>query len=110
MKYLVVPRNKFQQISVENPFPVTKNVTAKSSSEYVNAIKNPAKIPGVIYGRITFVNTSQLLAPRSRAASIKDGLISIKFGRTIKTTIGTLKAICESNTEVKPKLNSSHRK
>ena len=76
-----------------NPLPVTKKVTAKSSRENVRAIKNPAKIPGVINGKVTLVRTFQLLAPRSLAASIKVGLISISFGRTIKTTIGTLNAI-----------------
>ena len=32
--------------NVEKPLPVTKKVTAKSSSEYVKARKNPAKILG----------------------------------------------------------------
>src|SRR5699024_11499486 len=87
--------------NVENPFPVTKNVTAKSSSEYVKAIKNPANIPGVIYGKITFVKIFQFVAPRSRAASINDELISCNFGNTIITKIGTLKAICDRKTDVK---------
>lgn len=53
---------------------------------------------------ITFVNTSKRLAPKSRAASISDGFISASFGRTIKTTIGMLNAICDNNTEVNPRL------
>ena len=99
-----MPLNRFQRISVENPLPVTKNVTAKSSREYVSARKNPANIPGLIKGIITRVNTSRFDAPRSTAASISEGLISCNFGSTIITTIGILKAMCEIRTDAKPSL------
>lgn len=88
--------------SVEKPFPVTKNVTAKSSSEYVSAMKNPAKTPGAMYGKITLLNTFHWLAPKSRAASMSVGLISCNFGNTISTTIGILNAMCDTSTEIKP--------
>ena len=67
-------------------------------------MKNPAKIPGMIYGSITFDKMSQLLAPRSRAASIKDELISCNLGKTMMTTIGTLNAIWDNKTEMNPSL------
>ena len=51
------------------PFPETNDVMTKSSKESVIAIKNPAIIPGIIIGIITFTSVVNSLAPRSYAAS-----------------------------------------
>ena len=42
--------------SVSIPGPFVKWVITKSSSDIVNASRNPEKIPGMISGRTTFLN------------------------------------------------------
>ena len=55
--------------SVSIPGPFVKWVITKSSSDIVNASRNPEKIPGMISGRTTFLNAEEGDAPRSSAAS-----------------------------------------
>ena len=51
------------------PAPLVKYVIIKSSREMVNAIKNPAIMPGMSSGRTTLIKAYTGPAPRSSAAS-----------------------------------------
>ena len=53
--------------------PITvKLLITKSSSERVNAMISPEKIPGIIPGSSTLKKVCVGVHPRSRAASVKD--------------------------------------
>ena len=56
-------------VSVWYPLPEVKYVTTKSSSENVNAIKNPDKMPGIICGTTALKNDFIGGQPRSSDAS-----------------------------------------
>ena len=55
--------------NVENELPRTKNVTTKSSSDSVNAIRNAERIPGINCGKTDLKNAVTGGAPKSCAAS-----------------------------------------
>ena len=54
--------------SVSTPGPLVKWVMIKSSSDMVNAIRKPERIPGRISGNTTLKKAQVWEAPRSRAA------------------------------------------
>lgn len=62
----------FEKISIGNvitPEPVVKDAFIKSSKDCVKAKREPAKIPGAIIGKVTFVKVWKGVAPKLKAAS-----------------------------------------
>ena len=62
----------------------------------------PIKIPDLIAGKITLQIALKGLHPRSTAASYRLLSISDNFGKTLNTTYGIQKKICDNSKLVKP--------
>ena len=77
----------------------------KSSIERVSDIKNPAKMPEDIFGKITLKNAFTGGQPRSSAASVSAPDVMRSFGSTFNMTYGRLKVICAISSV--PKLSES---
>ncbi len=52
--------------------PVTNDATTRSSSESVKASSQPEMTAGAMIGKVTDLNASKGVQPRSRAASSRD--------------------------------------
>ena len=68
----LTPRRAMEKMVIDRfatPEPVVKKLMTKSSMDRVNASSKPVMIPGMISGRITFLNAYHGVAPKSKAAS-----------------------------------------
>ena len=75
------------------PAPFVKCVIIKSSSDIVNASKNPDITPGNISGNTTLKNAMIGVAPRSSAASYVTLSVCLSLGITESMTYGILNVI-----------------
>src|SRR6266581_1880880 len=82
--------------------PLTKFEVTKSSMDRANAISAPARIPGLISGRVILRKVTQALAPRSRAASSRERSNPDRRARTVTVTYAMLNITCASSSVVKP--------
>src|SRR5690242_12890236 len=69
MPILVAP---YTQTGNGTEAPLTKFDVTKSSMEIAKAIRAPAMTPGLISGKVIFLNVTHAFAPRSSAASSRD--------------------------------------
>ena len=66
--------------------PLTKFEVTKSSMDRANAIRAPARMPGMMSGRVIFWKVVQEFAPRSAAASSSDLSKPASRARTVTVT------------------------
>jgi len=78
--FLILAWTSVDKVSIvlspdNNPAPLVKAVTMKSSKDRVMDNKNPDKMPGMISGMTTLNKAFLWVQPKSKAASYKAGSI-----------------------------------
>ena len=75
--------------------PVVKKLMTTSSNDIVNANMPPDMTPGIIIGSVTRINVLNSFAPKSLAASSMEESKPDILERTVITTKGIEKVICD---------------
>src|SRR5262249_24443999 len=83
--------------------PLTKFDVTKSSMDSANAISAPARMPGMMSGKVILRKMTQEFAPRSAAASSSDRSKPVIRARTVTVTYAMLNATCASSSVTKPR-------